>query len=146
MSAIVVLLLYSNSYCQSKPEIEIKVINGDTLFVFNKSYANLLVNKFDSLTHFRQSFFDCADVLTDCAKVRDNYKNLIKNQDDLILNLNKQVMYGEELAESYNNLDIYNKQLQKDLKRQHRKTKIWNGIGWGAISATLLTSIFLIVK
>lgn len=146
MLAIALLLLCSKSYCQNKPEIEIKVINNDTLFVFNKAYANLLVNKFDSLTHFRQSFFDCADVLTDCAKVRDNYKNLIKNQDDLILNLNKQVMYGEELAESYNNLDIFNKQLQKDLKRQHRKTKLWNGIGWTAISATILTSIFLIVK
>lgn len=146
MLAIAVLLLYSNSYCQNKPEIEIKVINNDTLFVFNRAYGNFLVTKFDSLKHFKQSFFDCADVLTDCAKVRDNYKNLINNQDDLILNLNKQVMYGEELAESYNNLDIYNKQLQKDLKRQHRKTKLWNGIGWTAISATILTSIFLIVK
>lgn len=146
MLAIAVLLLYSNCYSQSKPEIEIKVINNDTLFVFNRAYGNFLVTKFDSLTHYKQSFFDCADVLTDCAKVRDNYKNLINNQDDLILNLNKQVMYGEELAESYNNLDIYNKQLQKDLKRQYRKTKIWNGIGWGAISATILTSIFLIVK
>ena len=78
----------------------------DTLFVFNKSYANLLVNKFDSLRHFKQSFFDCADVLTDCAKVRDNYKNIVKTQDDLITNLHKQVMYGEELVESYNNLGI----------------------------------------
>jgi hypothetical protein len=146
MLAIAVLLLYSNCYSQNKPEIEIKIINNDTLFVFNKPYANLLVNKFDSLRHFKQSFFDCADVLTDCAKVRDNYKNIVKNQDDLITNLHKQVMYGEELAKSYNNLDIYNKQLQKDLKRQYRKTKLWNGIGWGAISATILTSIFLIVK
>jgi hypothetical protein len=146
MLAIAVLLLYSNCYSQNKPEIEIKVINNDTLFVFNKSYANLLVNKFDSLRHFKQSFFDCADVLTDCAKVRDDYKNLIKTQDDLIVNLNKQVMIEEELIESYNRIDIYNKELQKDLKRQYRKTKLWNGIGWGAISATILTSIFLIVK
>lgn len=146
MLAIAVLLLYSNSYCQNKPEIEIKIINNDTLFVFNKPYANLLVNKFDSLRHFKQSFFDCADVLTDCAKVRDDYKNLIKTQDDLIVNLNKQVMIEEELIESYNRIDIYNKQLQKELKRQYRKTKLWNGIGWGAISATILTSIFLIVK
>ena len=146
MLAIAVLLLYSNCYSQNKPEIEIKVINNDTLFVFNRAYGNFLVTKFDSLKHFKQSFFDCADVLTDCAKVRDDYKNIVKNQDDLITNLHKQVLYGEEIAERYNNLDIYNKQLQKDLKRQHRKTKLWNGIGWGAISVTILTSIFLIVK
>lgn len=146
MLAIAVLLLYSNSYCQNKPEIEIKVINNDTLFVFNRAYGNFLVTKFDSLKHFKQSFFDCADVLTDCAKVRDKYKELINTQDDLIINLNKQVLYGEEIAERYNNLNIYNKQLEKDLKRQHRKTKLWNGIGWGAISATILTSIFLILK
>lgn len=146
MLAIAALLLCSNSYCQNKPEIEIKVINNDTLFVFNRAYGNFLVTKFDSLRHFKQSFFDCADVLTECAKVRDNYKNLIKTQDDLIVNLNKQVMAEEELVESYNRIDIYNKQLQKDLKRQYKKTKLWNGIGWTAISATILTSIFLIVK
>ena len=82
MLAIAVLLLCSNSYCQNKPEIEIKVINNDTLFVFNRAYGNFLVTKFDSLKHFKQSFFDCADVLTDCAKVRDDYKNIVKTQDD----------------------------------------------------------------
>jgi hypothetical protein len=121
MLAIAVLLLYSNCYSQNNPEVTIKVVNGDTVFIFNRAYGNFLVTKFDSLRHFKQSFFDCADVLTDCAKVRDDYKNLIKTQDDLITNLHKQVMYGEELAESYNNLDIYNKQLQKDLKPVFQK-------------------------
>jgi len=139
-------MLSYNSYCQNNQNIKLSVINGDTVFVFNKAYGNYLVSKFDSLQHFKASFFDCADVLTDCAKVRDSYKLLTTQKDSLIDNLHKQVLYCEEISESYHKSELLNKQLQKDLKRQLRKTKVWNGIGWGAITATVITSIILILK
>lgn len=141
---IALIMLYLKSYSQNN--IEIKVINGDTLFVFNKAYGNYLVSKFDSLQHYKISFFDCADVLTDCAKLRDDYKLLSTQKDTLIDNLHKQVLYCEGIAESHYKSELLNKQLQKDLKKQLRKTKVWNGIGWGAITATVITSLILILK
>jgi Zn-finger domain-containing protein len=146
MLAIAVTMLSYNSYCQNNQNIKLSVINGDTVFVFNKAYGNYLVSKFDSLKHYKISFNVCADVLTDCAKLRDNYKLLTTQKDSLIDNLHKQVLYCEGISESYHKSEILNKQLQKDLKRQIRKTKVWNGIGWGAITATVITSLILILK
>lgn len=146
MLVIALLMLSYKSYCQNNQIIKLSVINGDTVFVFNKAYGNYLVSKFDSLQHFKASFFDCADVLTDCAKVRDNYKLLSTQKDTLIDNLHKQVLYCEGISESYHKSELLNKQLQNDLKKQLRKTKLWNGIGWGAITATVITSIILILK
>jgi Zn-finger domain-containing protein len=139
-------MLSYKSYCQNNQNIKISVINNDTVFVFNKAYGNYLVSKFDSLKHYKISFNVCADVLTDCAKLRDNYKLLSTQKDSLIDNLHKQVLYCEGISESYHKSEILNKQLQKDLKKQLRKTKVWNGIGWGAISATIITSIILVFK
>jgi hypothetical protein len=139
-------MLSCKSYCQNNQKIELFVINNDTVFIFNKSYGNYLVSKFDSLQHFKTSFFDCADILTDCAKLRDNYKLLSTQKDSLIDNLHRQILYCEEIAESHYKSELLNKQLQKDLKKQLRKTKLWNGIGWGAITATVITSIILILK
>jgi Zn-finger domain-containing protein len=139
-------MLSYKSYCQNNQNIKLSVINNDTVFIFNKVYANYLVSKFDSLKHYKISFNVCADVLTDCAKLRDNYKLLSTQKDSLIDNLQKQVLYCEGISESYHKSEILNKQLQKDLKRQLRKTKVWNGIGWGAITATVITSLILILK
>jgi len=146
MLAIAVTMLSYKSYCQNNQNIKLSVINNDTVFIFNKAYGNYLVSKFDSLKHYKISFNVCADVLTDCAKLRDNYKLLSTQKDSLIDNLHKQVLYCEGISESYHKSEILNKQLQKDLKRQIRKTKVWNGIGWGAITATVITSLILILK
>ena len=146
MSLIVVLLLFSKSYSQIKPQIDIKIIDKDTLFVFNKQYAGYLISKFDSLNHFKSSFFDCTATLDSAVNVIDGFKNIIDIKDDLIVNLNKQILYCDELAESYHKSDLLNKQLQDDLKKQYRKTKIWNTVGWAAISTTILTSIFILIK
>ena len=146
MLAIALIMLSYKSYCQNNQNIKISVINNDTVFVFNKAYGNYLVSKFDSLKHYKISFNVCADVLTDCAKLRDNYKLLSTQKDSLIDNLHKQVLYCEGISESYHKSEILNKQLQKDLKKQLRKTKVWNGIGWGAITATVITSLILILK
>ena len=146
MLAIALTMLSYKSYCQNNQNIKLSVINNDTVFIFNKVYANYLVSKFDSLKHYKISFNVCADVLTDCAKLRDNYKLLTTQKDSLIDNLHKQVLYCEGISESYHKSEILNKQLQKDLKRQLKKTKVWNGIGWGAITATVITSLILILK
>jgi Zn-finger domain-containing protein len=146
MLAIALTMLSYKSYCQNNQNIKLSVINNDTVFIFNKVYANYLVSKFDSLKHYKISFNVCADVLTDCAKLRDNYKLLSTQKDSLIDNLHKQVLYCEGISESYHKSEILNKQLQKDLKRQLKKTKVWNGIGWGAITATVITSLILILK
>jgi Zn-finger domain-containing protein len=139
-------MLSYKSYCQNNQNIKLSVINNDTVFIFNKAYGNYLVSKFDSLKHYKISFNVCADVLTDCAKLRDNYKLLSTQKDSLIDNLHKQVLYCEGISESYHKSEILNNQLQKDLKKQLRKTKVWNGIGWGAITATVITSLILILK
>jgi hypothetical protein len=75
-----------------------------------------------------------------------DYKKIIDIKDDLITNLNKQVLYCDELAESYNKSEVLNKKLQDDLQRQLKKTRLWNTVGWAAISTTVLTSILILIK
>jgi hypothetical protein len=140
------MFLCLKSYSQNNPKIDIKIVDNDTVFVFNKAYAVYLVNKFDSLKHFKTAYFDCTATLDSAVTVMYDYKKIIAVNDDLIVNLNKQILYCDELAESYNKSDNLNKILQKDLKKQLRKTKLWNGIGWGAISATVITSLILVFK
>jgi hypothetical protein len=146
MLTTVVIFLCLKSYSQNNPKIDIKIVDNDTVFVFNKAYAGYLVNKFDSLKHFKAAYFDCTATLDSAVTVMYDYKKIIAVKDDLIVNLNKQILYCDELAESYNKSDNLNKILQKDLKKQLRKTKLWNGIGWGAISATVITSLILVFK
>jgi hypothetical protein len=146
MLTTVVIFLCLKSYSQNNPKIDIKIVDNDTVFVFNKAYAGYLVNKFDSLKHFKAAYFDCTATLDSAVTVMYDYKKIIAVNDDLIVNLNKQILYCDELAESYNKSDNLNKILQKDLKKQLRKTKLWNGIGWGAISATVITSLILVFK
>ena len=146
MSLIAVLSLYSKSYSQIKPQIDIKIIDKDTLFTFNKPYAIYLISKFDSLKHFRSSYFDCTATLDSAVSVMGDYKKIIDIKDDLITNLNKQVLYCDELAESYNKSEVLNKKLQDDLQRQLKKTRLWNTVGWAAISTTVLTSILILIK
>jgi len=146
MLTTVVIFLCLKSYSQNNPKIDIKIVDNDTVFVFNKAYAGYLVNKFDSLKHFKAAYFDCTATLDSAVTVIYDYKKIIAVNDDLIVNLNKQILYCDELAESYNKSDNLNKILQKDLKKQLRKTKLWNGIGWGAISATVITSLILVFK
>jgi len=146
MSLIAVLSLYSKSYSQIKPQIDIKIIDKDTLFTFNKPYAAYLISKFDSLKHFRSSYFDCTATLDSAVSVMGDYKKIIDIKDDLITNLNKQVLYCDELAESYNKSEVLNKKLQDDLQRQLKKTRLWNTVGWAAISTTVLTSILILIK
>ena len=146
MLAIALTMLSYKSYCQNNQNIKLSVINNDTVFIFNKAYGNYLVSKFDSLKHFKAAYFDCTATLDSAVTVMYDYKKIIAVNDDLIVNLNKQILYCDELAESYNKSDNLNKILQKDLKKQLRKTKLWNGIGWGAISATVITSLILVFK
>lgn len=146
MSLIAVLLLYSKSYSQIKPQIDIKVIDKDTLFAFNKPYAAYLISKFDSLKHFRTSYFDCTATLDSAVNVIDGYKKIIDIKNDLVVNLHKQILYCDELAESYNKSEVLNKKLQEDLQRQLKKTRLWNTVGWAAISTTVLTSILILIK
>jgi hypothetical protein len=146
MLTTVVIFLCLKSYSQNNPKIDIKIVDNDTVFVFNKAYAGYLVNKFDSLKHFKAAYFDCTATLDSAVTVMYDYKKIIAVNDDLIVNLNKQILYCDELAESYDKSYNLNKILQKDLKKQLRKTKLWNGIGWGAISATVITSLILVFK
>lgn len=146
MSLIAVLFLCSKSYSQIKPQIDIKVIDKDTLFTFNKPYAAYLISKFDSLKHFRTSYFDCTATLDSAVNVIDGYKKIIDIKDDLVVNLNKQILYCDELAESYNKSEILNKKLQDDLQRQLKKTRLWNTVGWSAIATTVVASILILIK
>jgi hypothetical protein len=146
MSLIAVLFLCSKSYSQIKPQIDIKVIDKDTLFTFNKPYAAYLISKFDSLKHFRTSYFDCTATLDSAVNVIDGYKKIIDIKDDLVVNLNKQILYCDELAESYNKSEVLNKKLQDDLQRQLKKTRLWNTVGWSAIATTVVTSILILIK
>lgn len=133
----------SNIYSQNNPQINIKVIGNDTLFVFNRDYAKYVITKFDSLNYYRNILPKYKISLDDCLGLNNKYKDLIDLKEAEIISLNSQIRYCDAIAESYNNSDLLNKQLIKDLKKEKRKYKTWNIIGWTAISTTILSSILI---
>lgn len=90
---------------------------------------------------------ECMSIVDDCEILIDKYKNLIDLKDTEIINLSKQ---SENYSDMYKScqisLDVERAEYTHVIKTQKRKRKLWQIIGYVAISTTIGSITYGILK
>ena len=146
VSATLVITQYCVTYCQGNPYLGIRLIDRDTMFVFNKSYAQVIVNKFDSLDQYKKIVDDLNINIRGCLEINEEYNLIIGLQSKDISNLENQIKLNRDIIISHERTDKINEVLKKDLEKKTRKAKIWSALAWSAIGVSGILATLIILK
>lgn len=90
---------------------------------------------------------DCMSIVNDCEILIDKYKKLVDLKDTEIFNLSKQ---SENYSDMYKScqisLDVERAEYKYVIKTEKRKRKLWQIIGYVAISTTIGSITYAILK
>lgn len=141
---IAVLLPFSLLYSQNRT-ITQQVINGDTVFVMNRTYAQWVLNRFDSLTQCRVDNKQCMSVVDDLQLVVQD-KNKVINQLESV-NINYSIEIGElnHVIDSYRRTEKLNEDVKKSLESEIKKKNFWKGLAYFGIGSTVVTSTIIVL-
>lgn len=141
---IAVLLPFSLLYSQNRT-ITQQVINGDTVFVMNRPYAQWVLNRFDSLTHCKVDNKQCMSVVDDLQLVVQD-KNKVINQLESV-NINYSIEIGEmnHVIDSYRRTEKLNEDVKKSLESEIKKKNFWKGLAYFGIGSTVVTSTIIVL-
>lgn len=141
---IAVLLPFSLLYSQNRT-ITQQVINGDTVFVMNRPYAQWVLNRFDSLTQCKVDNKQCMSVVDDLQLVVQD-KNKVINQLEAV-NINYSIEIGEmnHIIDSYRRTEKLNEDVKKSLESEIKKKNFWKGLAYFGIGSTVVTSTIIVL-
>lgn len=141
---IAVLLPFSLLYSQNRT-ITQQVINGDTVFVMNRPYAQWVLNRFDSLTQCKVDNKQCMSVVDDLQLVVQD-KNKVINQLESV-NINYSIEIGEmnHIIDSYRRTEKLNEDVKKSLESEIKKKNFWKGLAYFGIGSTVVTSTIIVL-
>ena len=141
---IAVLLPFSMLYSQNRT-ITQQVINGDTVFVMNRPYAQWVLNRFDSLTQCKVDNKQCMSVVDDLQLVVQD-KNKVINQLESV-NINYSIEIGEmnHVIDSYRRTEKLNEDVKKSLESEIKKKNFWKGLAYFGIGSTVVTSTIIVL-
>lgn len=141
---IAVLLPFSLLYSQNRT-ITQQVINGDTVFVMNRPYAQWVLNRFDSLTQCKVDNKQCMTVVDDLQLVVQD-KNKVINQLESV-NINYSIEIGEmnHIIDSYRRTEKLNEDVKKSLESEIKKKNFWKGLAYFGIGSTVVTSTIIVL-
>lgn len=141
---IAVLLPFSLLYSQNRT-ITQQVINGDTVFVMNRPYAQWVLNRFDSLTQCKVDNKQCMSVVDDLQLVVQD-KNKVINQLESV-NINYSIEIGElnHVIDSYRRTEKLNEDVKKSLESEIKKKNFWKGLAYFGIGSTVVTSTIIVL-
>lgn len=141
---IAVLLPFSQLYSQNRI-ITQQVINGDTVFVMNRPYAQWVLNRFDSLTQCKVDNKQCMSVVDDLQLVVQD-KNKVINQLESV-NINYSIEIGEmnHVIDSYRRTEKLNEDVKKSLESEIKKKNFWKGLAYFGIGSTVVTSTIIVL-
>jgi len=138
---MLLILLCSVGYAQSN--ISSAVIGNDTVFIMNRSYAELVALRFDSLKTYKDAYKQCNEVLDYSLVIINSQDTLLTFKDKKIVSLESEILTTSQLIESYKRTEIISADIKKQLKKETRKRKLWQVVGIGA-GAGLLTTILIL--
>jgi hypothetical protein len=121
------------------------VINGDTVFVMNRPYAQWVLNRFDSLTQCKVDNKQCMSVVDDLQLVVQD-KNKVINQLESV-NINYSIEIGElnHVIDSYRRTEKLNEDVKKSLESEIKKKNFWKGLAYFGIGSTVVTSTIIVL-
>jgi hypothetical protein len=137
------LIVSSIGYAQT---IEIKLINGEEKFIFDRKYAEWLAEKLDSLEFLKKKTeFSLEIIQTQDAQMQD-YIRYIDNQQKIIGFHKKNEELFNEQIESFKRSEIIHLETAKILKKEKRKHKFWKIVGIAGISTSAILTTIILIK
>ncbi len=130
------LILHSSTaYCQ--------ITQTDKGLVITRQFAEFVAARFDSLKTFKELYFVSVAALDSCVQLVGNTEQLDIAQERKIAGQAEEIAALWYLVDSYKKQEVITTNIQKQLKKETRKRKFWQLVGFGT-GAGLLTTIFIL--
>jgi hypothetical protein len=141
--AILQILPFSIVYGQNVDEI---VTEGDTVFIMDREFAELVAERFDSLVVLKRFQEQADSLIANFQHAISVRSSMIQNQQSRIDNLNHENELLYQQIKSFQRTDNISETLRKQLKTETRKRKFWQYSTAGVAIAGIITSIYLIAR
>lgn len=132
------------------PEIEMVVVNNDTLFTINRKFAELVAIQYDSLKIVSDKLKECNGVLDYCVEVKNQYKVALDQSQGVSDMLKKEIEKKDKIINSYKKIDESQQAMYKELNTEFKKAKNRNkwltGLTIGGVSVGFTSIILLLLK
>lgn len=132
------------------PEIEMVVVNSDTLFTINRKFAELVAIQYDSLKIVSDKLKECNGVLDYCVEVKNQYKVALDQSQGVSDMLRKEIEKKDKIINSYKKIDESQQAMYKELNTEFKKAKNRNkwltGLTIGGVSVGFTSIILLLLK
>ena len=142
--------LSKNKQDSTKPQIDLMLVNGDTMFVINRKFAEQIAIQYDSLEIMSNKLNQCNDVVNDCVKLKDQYKVALDKSEDVTIMLKKELTTKDKVIKSYEKIDESQQKIVTELNNEFRKAKNRNkwltALTIGGISVGFTSTILLLLK
>lgn len=140
---ILVIRQFCGVYGQTINEF---VIDSDTFFLMDRQYAEFVLMRFDSLESCKRLESECSNLILEMETGIMNRSRLIREQTELIGNLNMEISVLNQKIDSYKRTESVSESLRKQLKVEKRRRKLWRNTAVGVGIAGVVSSIYLILR
>jgi len=142
--------LSKNKQDSTKPQIDLMMVNGDTMFVINRKFAEQIAIQYDSLEITTKKLKECNDVLISCVQLKEQYKIALEKSEKISDMLKIENNDKTKLLLSYKHIDETQQKIITDLNQEFTKSKNRNkwltGLTIGGISVGFTSLILLLLK
>jgi hypothetical protein len=133
-----------------KPEINLVVVNGDTLFTINRKFAEIIAIEHDSLVIQNQRIKDYSSSLSSCLDVKNEYKTALDKSVKLSDMLKEENKLKDKIIIGLNKVSDTQESFINDLNKEFNKAKNRNkwlvGLTIGGVSVGFTSIILLLLK
>ena len=122
------------------------IIGNDTVFIMDRSFAELVAERFDSLVVLKDYKEEADTMVLNLQYAIAQRSTLIQAQQSKIDNLEREnsVLYNQ--IESFKRTENVSETIRKQLKAETRKRKFWQYATAGVGLAGVISSIYLIAR
>jgi hypothetical protein len=142
--------LSKNKQDSTKPQIDLMLVNRDTMFVINRKFAEQIAIQYDSLEITTKKLKECDDVLISCVQLKEQYKIALEKSEKISDMLKIENNDKTKLILSYKHIDETQQKIITDLNQEFTKSKNRNkwltGLTIGGISVGFTSLILLLLK
>lgn len=149
------LSVYANDLEQIKqdtivPEIELVVVNGDTLFTINRKMAEEIAIQYDSLEIVSTKLTECRDVVDSFVVLQEKYQISIDKSKEIKDVMTMEIDKKDKIIKSYMTIDETQRDIISNLDKEFKKAKNRNkwltGLTIGGVSVGFTSILLLLLK
>jgi hypothetical protein len=142
--------LLNNNIDTIKPKIDLVIVNGDTSFIINRKFAELIAIEHDSLVIQNQRIKDYSSTLSSCLDVKNEYKTTLDKSVKLSDMLKEENKLKDKIINSLTTIGNTQESFINDLNKEFNKAKNRNkwlvGLTIGGVSVGFTSIILLLLK